>query len=256
MLLSGAALAGIPFFSGFISKEAIFTALFHWRSDGSILKLLIFLLAFVVSFVTVLYTARLIYSVFFGNENKTAALPVAEAPQIMRAPIALLCFMSLWFVISLNPFAHTGWINEMNLPHVTSLTVFSIVWILLAVVVSVLILTKRRWLSSNTLYEAFYFNQMQKNLFVVPVASLSSISSQIDRRWIDGTLHALAYVQVTISHLAGWFDRSIIDGCVNGFASLSRLTGSFARSFQSGKIQLYVFWAIFTIIIFLIWSLI
>jgi NADH-quinone oxidoreductase subunit L len=76
-----------------------------------------------------------------------------------------------------------------------------------------------------------------------------------DRRWIDGFIHASAYAQVTVSHLVGWFDRAIVDGTVNGIASLSRGVGNFTRSFQGGKIQSYILWAILAIIIFLIWIL-
>jgi len=37
---------------------------------------------------------------------------------------------------------------------------------------------------------------------------------------------------------------------------LAKGVGSITRSFQNGKIQLYIFWAIFAIIIFLIWLII
>jgi NADH-quinone oxidoreductase subunit L len=47
----------------------------------------------------------------------------------------------------------------------------------------------------------------------------------------------------------------MVDGAVDGAAGLARVLGSFARSFQSGKIQLYIFWAVFAIIIFIIWTL-
>jgi NADH-quinone oxidoreductase subunit L len=38
-------------------------------------------------------------------------------------------------------------------------------------------------------------------------------------------------------------------------ATLVRGAGSFTRSFQGGKIQLYIFWSVLAIIIFLIWTL-
>jgi NADH-quinone oxidoreductase subunit L len=55
--------------------------------------------------------------------------------------------------------------------------------------------------------------------------------------------------------MVNWIDRFIVDGIVNLFAGLIRWIGSITRSFQSGKIQQYIFWALFAIIIFLIWSL-
>jgi NADH-quinone oxidoreductase subunit L len=58
-----------------------------------------------------------------------------------------------------------------------------------------------------------------------------------------------------VAHVTAWIDRAIVDGTVNGLAGLARGVGTFTRSFQDGKIQLYIFWSIFTIIIFLIWTL-
>ena len=84
---------------------------------------------------------------------------------------------------------------------------------------------------------------------------LALVSSRIDKRWIDGFIHGSAYAQVLTAHVTAWFDRALVDGSVNGFASLVRSVGTFTRSFQDGKIQLYIFWSIFAIIIFLIWAL-
>jgi len=80
-------------------------------------------------------------------------------------------------------------------------------------------------------------------------------TSRIDKKWIDGFIHLTAYIQVLIAHVTAWFDLAFVDGTINGFASFVRGVGTVTRSFQDGKIQLYIFWSIFTIIIFLIWTL-
>jgi NADH-quinone oxidoreductase subunit L len=255
VVISGGSLAGIPFFSGFLSKEVIFSALYNWKGE-SFGRWIVFALAFVVSFLTVLYIARFVYKIFLGQENVTENLPINEPPKIMRAPIALLTIGSLWFVVSWNPFVANGWIFDSGSNHSIGLTVFSAGWILFASFTAFLLFAKKKWLQSDLLLQSFYLDKIYNLLFVVPVWRFSYATEHVDRRWIDGAIHALAYVQVTISHLAGWFDRAIIDGVVNGVASIVRHTGSLTRSFQAGKIQLYLFWALFTIIIFLIWSLI
>jgi NADH-quinone oxidoreductase subunit L len=79
------------------------------------------------------------------------------------------------------------------------------------------------------------------------------MTASVDRKWIDKSLHALAYGQVMFAHLVGWIDRVFIDGTVNGVARVTGMGGKFTRSFQGGNIQLYIFWAIFAIIIFIIW---
>jgi NADH-quinone oxidoreductase subunit L len=174
----------------------------------------------------------------------------------MRAPIGLLAAGSVWLIVAINPLASSGYYFGEQAPHFMGLTVFSIVWVLASLALAIFFCSRRAWFSSDLLFHAFYLDQIQNTLVVLPAARVAATTSKADRKWIDGAIHALAYVHVTTSHLAGWWDRAIVDGAVNGVASLSRLIGSFTRSFQGGKIQLYLFWSVFAIVIFLIWSLI
>ncbi len=256
MVVSSCALAGIPVFSGFVSKEAIFSALNAWRGDSFNLKWIIFALAFVVSALTVVYTFRLVAKIFMGEESATAGLKLEEPPLIMRGPVALLAFGSLWFVASWNPIDFNGWLIDTPIPHSGTLTIFSIVWILGSVSVAYWLFREKKSLSSRWIKENYYLDSLYAKGIAAPVLALSEGADKADRKVIDRFLHTTAYLHVLISHLIGWFDRAIIDGFVNAMAYLARLLGSFTRSFQGGKIQLYVFWAAFTIIIFLIWSLI
>lgn len=256
MVISGAALAGLPLSSGFVSKEAIFTALYSWKGDTAHLRWVILGLAFIVSFITVLYIFRLIAKIFLGEERKTQSLTISEPPMIMRAPVALLAFASLWFIVSINPFSTGGWLMAKQSQHDITLTVFSIVWILMAIAVAFLLYRKNRWLTSALLLKSFYLDWLYERTIITPTLAVAGVTEKTDRKIIDGFLHSLAYGQVLFAHIVSWFDRIIIDGTVNGVAYSSRLLGSFTRSFQGGKIQLYIFWSIFAIIIFLIWSLI
>lgn len=255
MSISGAALAGIPFFSGFLSKEAIFTSLLSWKGETLNGRWIIFGLAFIVSFLTVIYIIRLIGKVFLNEEKVTKSMQLAEAPPVMRAPIALLALASLWFTVSWNPLSPEGWLFSST-DHSTPLTVFSSGWIILAAVTGYFIHRRDRWPQSEILMNTFYLDRFYEWFVVTPSLAVAQATEYIDRRWIDRTIHLSAYFQVFIAHLVGWFDRAFVDGTVNGMASFARMIGSFSRSFQGGKIQLYVYWPLFAIIIFLIWSLI
>jgi NADH-quinone oxidoreductase subunit L len=255
VLISGAALTGIPFFSGFLSKEAIFNAMYLWKGTTLNGRWIIFALAFVVSFLTVLYMFRFVTKIFFGDENATSTIPVSEPPQVMRAPIALLAFASGWFVVGWNPVNPNGWLLSTG-EHNTGLTIFSICWILAAMVFAFLLYRNNRWLQSDFLLNTFYIDKVFSWVAVSPALILANTTNSFDRKWIDRFLHGVAYFHVIVSYVTGWFDSAIIDGMVDLSARISRNIGWFTRSFQSGKIQLYVFWAIFTIIIFLIWSII
>jgi NADH-quinone oxidoreductase subunit L len=256
-LLSGSALAGIPFFSGFLSKDAILTSLMVWKGAAFSWRWLVFLSAFAVSFITVLYTFRMIWAVFGGEEKLTKDLHVLESPLAMRAPMAILAAASPWILVSWNPFNFHGWIytalHTSMYFHVGFISAFSAFWVLLAL--GIAYVSRGKAIQSPLLFQAFYINKLYKIAFEIPVFQVAQLTAHTDKKWIDGFLHTAAYLQLIAAHIAGWFDRAIIDGIVDGTARLARGIGSFTRSFQRGKIQLYIFWAVFAIIIFIIWTL-
>jgi NADH-quinone oxidoreductase subunit L len=175
----------------------------------------------------------------------------------MRVPMAILAAASCWLFFSWNPFDFSGWIfdslHQGENHHSWFMPIASAAWVVLAS--SIAYFTRERSVKSTLLLNGFYINQIYRFIFELPTYQLALLTERTDKRWIDGILHASAYLQLLTAHVVGWFDRVIIDGLVDGSASLARVIGSFVRSFQSGKIQLYIFWAVFAIIIFIIWTL-
>jgi NADH-quinone oxidoreductase subunit L len=102
------------------------------------------------------------------------------------------------------------------------------------------------------LFHSFYLDALYHVVIARPVEKLSAITLQMDARVIDGLIHASAYAQVTFAHGLSWIDRYIVDGLVHGVLRLVNAVGSLTRSFQGGKIQLYIFWAVLGIIILLL----
>ncbi len=253
-LLSGASLAGIPFFSGFLSKEAILTALFMHSNVFSWFMLVVIIS---VSFLTVLYTFRMVWFIFLGEERTIKSLSIQEPSLIMRIPVITLAFCSLWFLVSWNPFDFQGWMLPKEEPSSYSLwiTLFSILWVIATLLISWYSFRKNRFKTNDVLRNSFYVDRGYELVFGKVINTSSNATAYIDRYWIDRSIHAMAYVQVIFAHLMGWIDQVFIDGTVNGVARLAGLGGKITRSFQGGNIQLYIFWAIFAIIIFIIWAL-
>jgi NADH-quinone oxidoreductase subunit L len=198
------------------------------------------------------YTFRLIWTIFCGEEKRTADLPLIEPPVVMQTPIVILAVCSLWIIVSWNPFVHTRWM-QLNMEHNWTITLFSAAWVTGALITSYLL--RKKSFNYDTLSQGFYldgfYHWATKNIAL----AVSRTTAKIDKQWIDGFIHATAYSQVIIAHVSGWIDRALVDGTINGLASMARGVGTFTRSFQDGKIQLYIFWSVFTIIIFLIWTL-
>ena len=84
-----AALAGLPFFSGFLSKEAILSGAFAWAANqGSGLAYIIPVLLLLSSGLTALYMARQIQLVFLGT-SRHESMAVHEPNALMRVPHAV-----------------------------------------------------------------------------------------------------------------------------------------------------------------------
>ena len=93
MLLATLSLAGIPPFSGFWSKDAVFVASL---AAGGTFGVVLYITAVVTALMTLVYSARYIYMVFYGqkthfiDELEHEGHPIHESPRIMTWPIAVL----------------------------------------------------------------------------------------------------------------------------------------------------------------------
>ncbi len=258
-LIAGASLAGVPFFSGFISKDSITTSVWYWSGDTFSWRWLALISVFAVSAITVLYTFRMVWSVFFAKENKPN-LSITETPWIMRIPLILLSASSIWIIVSLSPFDASGWftIQVGDLQHSNLVTLLSSGVVVLALLAAWFMnATKDKPVNSITfLQHAFGLDLFYEKVVGQSATRLAALTETTDRKWIDGFLHVTAYTQVSFAHVIAWFDKYIIDGIVDAMAWISGVVGSFTRSFQGGKIQLYIFWAVAGLIIFLFFELI
>jgi len=260
--ICSAALIGFPLLSGFQSKDGILISLFQWSHMGNWKIAFSCLVAF--SYVlTVFYTVRMLWFVFLAPAKKTQILSAEEAPFVMRLPIILLSIASLWPIVSLHPLAFSGWLLEgIQYPIKNNLfiTWFSLIAIPVFVILAWLWYRRRELPQLDQqrfelLLNAFYINKLFTEVIAKPVLKLSWAAEKIDRQVIDGTIHIFTYAQVAFAHFIGWVDSTIVDGAVHNTGRVAKLTGSVGRSFSGGKIQMYIFWSVFALIIFLFWVL-
>ncbi len=253
--IAGASLAGLPFFSGFLSKDSILTAALN-RPDVSAFKWVIVGVILLVSFCTVLYTFRMIRFIFFGSGSSE---PVHEAPWVMRIPMMALAVASCWFMVSFNPFNVVGWFTQSfkNTQTSTVASTTSAIIVLLALPIAWLMYSKKATPKTIPFIQhGFGLDSFYQKVFGGLSLKLASATETADKKWIDGVIHFTAYAQVVVAHGIGWFDRYVVDGIVHAGAWLAKTLGSFTRSFQGGKIQRYIFWAVAGLIIFLFFALI
>jgi NADH-quinone oxidoreductase subunit L len=223
-LVATLALAGIPPFPGFFSKEAILGAVL----DGGFT--VPFVLLGVTSFLTAFYMFRAVFLVFFGRPLAHAHAD-AHVPFAMDGVCRLLAAVTVVYGLVLAFRAHHGEAPAW-LP-----------WASMLVAVAGIALA---W--------AMY----QRG--AIEPARLASALAPIDflarRRYGLDTLYAGLYrgVLLALSALVGWVDRYLVDGVLNVLSAASLRAGDTLRRLQTGQPQDYVYGVAFGVLLLLVWA--
>ncbi len=100
-------------------------------------------------------------------------------------------------------------------------------------------------------YNKWYFDEIYGATFVGGTLMLSKFLAWFDSKIIDGIVNGSATVTRNFSKFSGKFDSIVVDGLVNFMAYLSGFFGLIFRRFQTGKVQTYLVFVIFSIVILL-----
>ena len=247
MTIATLAIAGIPPFSGFFSKDEILASAFARGAEAPIFYLY-YALGVVAAFLTAFYMARLIAMTFLG-ESRTGAEErrhLHEAPWIMTGPLLVLGVLSaVGGVINLPTFAggHHAletWLEpvtaagaafaRVELPH-GSTELFLVGGAILVGVVG-LLLGYRATLARR-----------------IPAAREApedtGLARVLNRKWYVDEIYDAAIVRplVWLSRVVLWkgVDQGLVDGAgVNGTAKLSRGLGWMGSRLQTGQVGVYV----------------
>ncbi|WP_186737451.1 NADH-quinone oxidoreductase subunit L [Spirosoma utsteinense] len=262
--LCAAALAGLPFFSGFLSKEAILGGAFAWadRQPGS-LSGVIPVLLLVSSGLTAFYMARQWRLVFFGAYRKDAVslAQVHEPSWLMRGPVVVLAALSVFIWFSVNPFnAHESWFFAFfPIPEEPPIG-----WL---APVSVGLVGLGGWWGFRLREPDYsrsyvrlsldygFLDTIYQFLIIDPTLKFAAHLNRTDQRLVDGAVNNAGISVVVLAHLANGLDRYVIDGFVNGAAWLAGQLGSLTRSVQNGKVQSYITAAVVGLLVMLWWLL-
>lgn len=222
-LVSCLAIAGIPPFSGFFSKDEILTAAMQyspvvgWIMTG-------------VAAMTAFYMFRLYYGIFWGTENKEAHAHHTphEAPWTMTFP---LVFLSLITILGgFIPFGHfvsaSGQSYDIHLNWTIAGT--SIVVALASIALATYIYKGEKQPIADKLLATFprLHRAAYKRFYQ-------------DEIWQFVT-HKIIFALVSTP--IAWFDRRIIDGTFNFVAWGTRESGESIRPWQSGDVRQYAIW--------------
>lgn len=215
-LIACLAIAGIPPFAGFFSKEEILTAAFHTNK-------LVYGVALFTAALTAFYMFRLYYSIFWSKESHVHAHH-GEGSFSMKLPLIILaiCAVGVGFV----PFSSL--VTSDGSPLETHMDMlFSIAPVTLAVIA--IIMATRLYKTENEgpekIANAFGgFYQAAKRKFYM------------DELYLFITKKILFPL---VGQPIAWADRNIVDGFMNLLANLTAKIAETIKGFQSGKVQNY-----------------
>lgn len=217
-LIACLAIAGIPPFSGFFSKEEILMASFESNK-------LIYAVALLTSGLTAFYMFRLYYSIFWSKPADAHHHGHhGEGTLSMKIPLILLAILAV--VTGFVPIA--SWVTaDGNAIHSTIPITFSILPVTLAI--AGILLASRLFKTSNELPQRI----------AIQMGGLYKAASRkfyIDEVYLFVTKKVLFNL---IGQPAAWFDKNIVDGFMNLLAKLTASLSELIKGYQSGKVQDY-----------------
>ncbi len=279
-LVATLALTGAPLTAGFFSKDEILWQAWSSPHGGPLL----WLVGLAGAGLTACYMFRQVFLVFFGEsrvDHHTAA-HVRESPVAMTAPLVLLAAGSLVvgflgvpealgggnrFAAWLAPVFATGHAPAHHASHDASPE-----WMLMALSVAVAasgafvayLVYQRRTLDADAVaafaggapYRIFANKYWLDELYWATVGRgvllLARVGTWFDARVIDGIVDGSATVTRGIARVEGRFDAIVVDGLVNRLSDATYALGGRLRRLQTGNINAYLYVVVGTVMLVLI----
>jgi NADH-quinone oxidoreductase subunit L len=248
MLIGTLAIAGLPLFSGFFSKDEILAHAYQYNK-------VFWAIGVFTAFLTAFYMFRMLYLTFYGKYRGThhAEEHIHESPSTMTLPLIVLAVLSViggalnipeslgghqWLAHWLTPvIAH----HAEGPDHATeyALMAVSVVGVLISIAIANNKYNKqghvpvpdeaKRSAFANLSYHKFYIDELYDLIIRRPLDAFSTFFYKI-------------------------VDRKIIDGIVNGLGWGTSETSKGLRLLQTGNVGFYIFMMVAGIISLLLYT--
>jgi len=246
-LIGCIAIAGIPPFSGFFSKDEILINAYAFSP-------ILYFIGLAGALMTAFYMFRLYATTFRGSFRGTdeQAHHLHESPWQMTLPLIILAiaavaagFMGIpelfakdahWLQRFLSPVFEqsTALQHAHTISHSTE---YLLLGISIALLLTVIVYAWKRFSSKPDLNEAV------------------GIGKLLERKWLVDELYD-SIIARPLSHLAGWLntvaEKKGIDGLVNGSGKLVQWGGRQLRLLQSGQVGGYLLWMVLGLLLLLV----
>jgi NADH-quinone oxidoreductase subunit L len=278
-LVATLAIAGVPGLAGFFSKDEIL-----WQAFSSPFgSTRLWLVATIVAGLTAFYMFRQVFMVFFGEcrADHETQHHLHESPSSMTLPLWVLAAGSVLAGYLGLPHASVfeEWLEPVMASHAGAGAEHagaSLEYGLMALSVAVAaagiffayLVYGRGAVRPDTFSEAlggvpyrlslnkFYVDELYQATVVNGTLALCRLAAWFDRTVIDGIVNGSAAVVRGVSAASGLWDRYVIDGAVNVVADGTYAVGRRVRNLQTGAISAYLYVVIIGVLggVLLYWS--
>ncbi len=241
-LIGCIAIAGIPPFSGFFSKDAILLSAY-------IKSPVLYGIALFTALLTAFYMFRLLFITFTGTFRGTDAQKhhLHESPVSMTIPLVVLAVLSIigGFVGIPEAIMHggdklTAFLSPVIAQHgehtVSHSTEYMLMGLSTALVVVMIIAA---W---------FVFRNYQRS-------EATGFGKVLENKWYVDELYEAAFVKPLKrfgSFLNNVFEKSVVDGLVNGVGKAVNYSSRQLRLLQSGQVGSYVLLMVLSMVVFFV----
>ncbi|HLJ96669.1 MAG TPA: NADH-quinone oxidoreductase subunit L [Gemmataceae bacterium] len=270
MLIGLLAIAGIPLFSGWYSKDAILAHAYGFFHENP-KHLLLILLPLLTAGITAFYMFRMWLLTFAGEPRDHHVYEHAhESPWVMTLPLVLLAILSFavawgWPLYDAEASVLDNQIHHSQPASVTAdfsaVTAYAkgfhfVVGLVALAIVGIGILFASLLYYSRVLdpaeakeqfpgiyqflWNKWYFDELYSAILVRPAIAVAQWCRAFDFGFIDRTVDALGRFTIRLAQWDGAFDLGIIDGLANLTARVVYACGGWLRTIQTGYIRSYV----------------
>jgi len=247
MFVATLAISGIPLFSGFFSKDEILWKAFSSDVNGA---WYFWAIGLVAAGLTAFYMFRLIFLTFYGRERMDdhTKSHIHESPRTMTVPLMVLGVLSLvgGYIGMPHIFGVTNWFEEWLHPVVSGPSQETVSHALAAAGHSAsaewILMGASVVLVAMSIYLAFYFYRKNVDKATSLAEKLSGVKTTLaNKYYVDEFYGAVVVRPLVYFSLFLWkiVDVIIIDGTLNGLASLWRDVSNGLRHSQSGQLRGY-----------------
>ncbi|MGB7844528.1 MAG: NADH-quinone oxidoreductase subunit L [Candidatus Acidiferrum sp.] len=284
-LVATLAIAGMPPFAGFFSKDEILGRTFG-RAAMVDRYLALWIVGLVTAGLTAFYMFRLFFLTFRGLSRVSPEVEhhIHESPKTMTVPLMILAALSIvggWFALPtlwgeessferfLEPVVR-GVVPEtaaVIFAHHTVLTEYILMFASVGIALFGILLAYRLYLQNpqlharvaaswprlhNLLVHKYYVDEIYDALFVNRIKDLSSALILFDAKVIDGLgVDGAGWLARALSGISMWWDKWIVDGLVNFVGKFTRLLSQPIRMFQTGVFSSYALMILLGLVILL-----